>query len=272
MPCIFPPLMVSTSCACIQGKADCPLQASTEDPPVAKESQGIRLAHRGRDGNGLEMDEVSSLLSYENTCGHVYKVCCTFTLSMGWGHVGALRQKIEGAIRHCTKRKLTKTAKHVQCSWVFKTNKHYKLYSVLWGHYGILILRPSGRKCIYDTNTTKYLVQTRDEVEQGDEKMKELEMELEQMGLYDSDFNLGDVLDEPEDDQKPATDPQKRRLPDFPQVEGEETVVEYVGQYKKACLTRKALLKTTKERLDRDKAQGYETLGLKCVSQNYMCT
>ena len=102
--------------------------------------------------------------------------------------------------------------------------------------------------------------------------MKELEMELEQMGLYDSDFNLGDVLDEPEDDQKPATDPQKRRLPDFPQVEGEETVVEYVGQYKKACLTRKALLKTTKERLDRDKAQGYETLGLKCVSQNYMCT
>ena len=150
--------------------------------------------------------------------------------------------------------------------------KHSKHCGVYFGDTIILILCPSGRKCIYDTNTTKYLVQTRDEVEQGDEKMKELEVELEQMGLYDSDFSLGDVLDEPEDDSKPAAaDPQKRRLPDFPQVEGDETVVEYIGQYKKACLTRKALLKTTKDRLERDKAKGFETLGLKCMSQECMC-
>ena len=195
--------------------------------------------------------------TYENTCGHAY-MGCTFTLNMHWGHVVALRQKIEGAIRHCTKRKLTKTARHVhEC---IKPASSVQF----WGHHGILVICSSGRKCIYDANTTKYLVQTRDEVEQGDEKMKELEMELEQMGLYDSDFSLGDVLEDPEDEQK-QPEPQKRRLPDFPQVEGEETVVEYVGQYKKACLTRKALLKTTKERLDRDKARGYETPGLKCA-------
>ena len=100
---------------------------------------------------------------------------------------------------------------------------------------------------------------TKDEVEQGDEKLKELEMELQEMGLYDSDFSLGDILEDPEEEQK-ATEPTKRRLPDFPVIEGEESVVEYVGQYKKACVSRKALLKNVKERLDKDKASGYETL------------
>ena len=119
--------------------------------------------------------------------------------------------------------------------------------------------KPACRKCIYDANITKYLVLTKDEVEQGDEKLKELEMELQEMGLYDSDFSLGDILDDPEEEQK-ATEPIKRRLPDFPTVEGDESVVEYVGQYKKQCVSRKALLKNVKERLEKDKASGYETL------------
>lgn len=115
------------------------------------------------------------------------------------------------------------------------------------------------RKCIYDSNTTKYLAQTRDEVEQGDEKMKELESELQQVGLYDSDFSLGDILDEPEEEQKPETN-LKKKLPEFPTVEGEESVAEYVGQYKKACISKKALLKATKERLEKDQAKNYESL------------
>lgn len=35
--------------------------------------------------------------------------------------------------------------------------------------------------------------------------------------------------------------------------------MEYIGQFKKACLTRKANLKTAKERLEKDKASGHET-------------
>ena len=121
------------------------------------------------------------------------------------------------------------------------------------------LLTPACRKCIYDANVTKYLVLTKDEVEQGDEKLKELESELQEMGLYDSDFSLGDILEDPEEEQK-AIEPTKRRLPDFPTIEGEESVVEYVGQYKKQCVSRKALLKNVKERLDKDKASGHETL------------
>ena len=36
----------------------------------------------------------------------------------------------------------------------------------------------------------------RDDVEAGDEKIKELESEMKECGLYDSDFSLGDLLDE----------------------------------------------------------------------------
>lgn len=89
--------------------------------------------------------------------------------------------------------------------------------------------------------------------------MKELESELQQVGLYDSDFSLGDILDEPEEEQKPETN-LKKKLPEFPTVEGEESVAEYVGQYKKACISKKALLKATKERLEKDQAKNYESL------------
>ena len=114
------------------------------------------------------------------------------------------------------------------------------------------------RKDIYDVTTVKYLVLVKDEVEQGDQRMKELECELQQIGLFESDFSLGDILEDPEE-EKPQ-EPLKKKLPDFPTVEGDESLVEYIGQYKKACLTRKALLKTTKERLEKDKAKDFEQL------------
>ena len=112
----------------------------------------------------------------------------------------------------------------------------------------------------------KYLVQIRDDIEMGDEKMKELETEMREIGLYDTEFSVGDILEEVEgpgatsETQDKAK--QKKKLADFPVVEGEETVLEYIGQYKRACLNRKALLKSTKERLAKDNASGYETLGL----------
>ena len=53
-----------------------------------------------------------------------------------------------------------------------------------------------GRKCIYDEKAIKYLVQVRDDVEAGDEKLKELEQEMKDWGIYDTDFCLGDVIDD----------------------------------------------------------------------------
>jgi hypothetical protein len=126
------------------------------------------------------------------------------------------------------------------------------------------------RKCLYDTNVTKYLVLVKDDVEAGDERLKEFEQELQDMGLFDTQFSLGDLLDEEEaetnTDQPPET--KKKKLEEFPPIEGEESLMEYIGQFKKACLTRKANLKTAKERLERDKASGHEMLASNCLLTN----
>ena len=121
--------------------------------------------------------------------------------------------------------------------------------------------KPSCRKCLYDTSAVKYLVQVKDDVEAGDEKLRELEQEMKDHGVFDTDFSLGDILiDEDEGDAPQADTKVKKKLVDFPVVEGEETIVEYVGQYKKSCLAKKALPKATRERLEKDQAKGHEPL------------
>ena len=110
----------------------------------------------------------------------------------------------------------------------------------------------------------KYLVQTRDDVESGDEKIKELESAMQEVGLFDTDFSLGDLMDDgdaEDSNTSPGANPKKKNLGEFPDVEGEESLPEYIGQYKRACLNRKALLKSTKERLDKDNAVDYKLLG-----------
>ena len=129
-------------------------------------------------------------------------------------------------------------------------------------------LNISGRKCLYDDKAVKYLVMVRDDVEAGDEKLKELEQEMKDWGIFDTDFCLGDVFEDDED--TPGNDPKpKKRSCDWPIVEGEETVVEYVGAYKKACLSKKALIKNTKDRLEKDQSKGHEILI--CIDYNFQC-
>lgn len=117
----------------------------------------------------------------------------------------------------------------------------------------------------------KYLVQTRDDVEAGSEQLQELTQEMQEIGLYDTSFELGDLLEESQEEEHvdhPESKPKqhKKRVQEFPVVEGEETTVEYVGQFKKACLTRKALLKSTKDRLEKDKSTGHQNL--ECISKS----
>lgn len=119
-----------------------------------------------------------------------------------------------------------------------------------------------GRKCIYDDKAIKYLVQVRDDVEAGDEKMKELEQEMKDWGIYDTDFSLGDVMDDDDTESSAGDAKPKKKMVEFPAVEGEESLTEYIGAYKKSCLAKKALLKTTRERLEKDSAKGHESLCL----------
>ena len=60
----------------------------------------------------------------------------------------------------------------------------------------------------------------------------------------------------------------KKKLEDYPAIEGDETLTEYIGQYKRACLNKKAMLKTTKERLEKDNVNvaEYKLLGCKKCS------
>ena len=106
---------------------------------------------------------------------------------------------------------------------------------------------------MYDPNIRKYLVLVRDDVESAEEKLQELQQEMAQMGLLSSDFELGDIMEELDGetstDQSKPQPGSKKRLAEYPTVEGEETIQEYLGQYRRAILTRKALLKGARERL-----------------------
>eukprot|EP00435_Cladocopium_sp_Y103_P021687 s270_g5.t1 len=57
------------------------------------------------------------------------------------------------------------------------------------------------RRCLHD-QSLKFLVQIRDDVEAGDERIKELETMMNECGLFDADFSLGDLLDEGDEESE----------------------------------------------------------------------
>ena len=116
------------------------------------------------------------------------------------------------------------------------------------------------KKCLYSPDL-KFLVQTSDKVETGTSRTKSLEQELADSGLWDTEWSVGDVLgldDATEGMGEGNNKPTK--LVEFPEPEGNETLQEYLGQYKKAALNKKAVLKATKERLVKDQAVGHQCL------------
>ena len=59
-------------------------------------------------------------------------------------------------------------------------------------------------------------------------------------GIFQSDFSLGDLLglDDATEGRQPGSEgggeqPTRKKLPEFPETDGSETLQEYVGQYKK---------------------------------------
>ena len=124
------------------------------------------------------------------------------------------------------------------------------------------------RRCIYDASSLKYLVQTRDDVEAGDEKIKELESEMKECGLYDSDFSLGDLLDEGEEESATTQPTKKKNWMTTLQLKEMRHWLNTLASYKRACLNKKAMLKSTKERLEKDNVNvaEYKLLGCKKCS------
>ncbi|CAK9072177.1 unnamed protein product [Durusdinium trenchii] len=143
-------------------------------------------------------------------------------------------------------------AKEIYDAWHQGQKIDYSFLSMGWSM--------KHRRCIYDRTIIKYLVQVKDDVEQGDEQMQMLESEMQNLGLFNTEFSLGDIIGDDDDEQKPEDIPRKKtKLPEYPEVEGEESLQEYLGQYKRACLSRKALFKTTRDKLSEPGAgKGYE--------------
>ena len=82
--------------------------------------------------------------------------------------------------------------------------------------------------------------------------------------------SLGDLInldDESEGKNTVETKETKARIPEFPAVDGPESLQEFLGQYKKACLNKKASIKAAKERFHKDGTTGHEFPGLdrKCL-------
>ncbi|CAE7216447.1 unnamed protein product [Symbiodinium sp. CCMP2592] len=168
--------------------------------------------------------------------------------------------RIQGAIKHCEKKKLTKCHGETCCDTtvLVAACEYMCVCAALDG----VACHP--RKDLYDPNIRKYLVLVRDDVESAEEKLQELQQEMAQMGLLSSDFELGDIMEELDgetttDNSKPQPGG-KKRLAEYPTVEGEESIQEYLGQYRRAVLTRKALLKGARERLEKEGSKGHELL------------
>ena len=136
-----------------------------------------------------------------------------------------LRATVTGAKEYCTKRKLVK-------------------------------------KCLYSAEP-KFLVQTSDKVETGNSRTKTLEQELAASGLWDTDWSVGDILGLDDATEGAGENSStNKKLVEYPDAEGSETLQEYLGQYKKAALNKKAVFKTTKERLIKDNASDYQCLDM----------
>ena len=160
-------------------------------------------------------------------------------------------------MKHCEKKKLTKRHGDKYSNPFGRALTYECVCSV---HHTELQLR----KDLYDPSIRKYLVLVRDDVESAEEKLQELQQEMAQMGLLSSDFELGDLVEELDGEGNPdSSKPQpaaKKRLAEYPPVEGEESVQEYLGQYRRAILSRKALLKGARERLEKEGSKGHELL------------
>ena len=122
------------------------------------------------------------------------------------------------------------------------------------------------KRCMYSAEL-KFLVLVKDTVEAGTSRSKTLEQEMADIGLYDTDFSLGDLvalddISEGKDDNGDSNpNAKKTKLPEYPEPEGSDTLQEYLGQYKKAALNKKACLKACREKLKSDNVTGHQLPG-----------
>lgn len=92
---------------------------------------------------------------------------------------------------------------------------------------------------------------------QGNQKLRELEEILEGLGSFKENFTLGDAFEVTDDaveegggngpgtplpEEGPGTGPKKKSVP-FPDIEGDESVQDFLTKYKRGLLGRRSAYK-----------------------------
>ena len=249
-----------------------PRQNPASHARMAEGLPGIRLAHCEGDAR----EEVGRVLWHNMQtvqCDFLLCLCSVCCIS---------RQKIEGAVRYCTAKKLCK-----KC--LYTAEQKY-----------LVLLTDTIEKLDFDlehgtawTTHLAYLYTPCCSTRQGQEKLRELEEIMEEQGtckheqqhvylhqqlnatmihngnanqgLWDEKFQLGmvdvfDVSDDETDKKTEEVEAKKKKgggaaLPD---VEGDETVDVFLNRYKKALLNRRTLLKDVKQRLKDEACTSHE--------------
>ncbi|CAE7257020.1 unnamed protein product, partial [Symbiodinium necroappetens] len=135
------------------------------------------------------------------------------------------------------------------------------------------------KKCMY-TGDRKYLVLITETVEQGTERLQELEQLMQETGFAahdlqeylsqccfteEFDLSLGDCLDLSDSEDEPNKEgknpdgkPSKKcKGSGLPPLEGSESVEAFVAKYKKTLLNKRSLLKEAKERLEKEECASH---------------
>ena len=83
---------------------------------------------------------------------------------------------------------------------------------------------------------------------------------------FDLSLGVGDLMLDEEDEKSQDPGGKKKVQPGtLPEIDGEETVAEYVAKFKRACLAKKNIYRDVMDKLVEDKVTGHESPVCKCI-------
>ena len=71
---------------------------------------------------------------------------------------------------------------------------------------------------------------------------------------------VGDLLEVTDDEGPGEAKPTKKKAAGLPELDGEESVADFVSKYKKTCLNKRQVFRETSERLVKEECAGHEKL------------
>ena len=95
------------------------------------------------------------------------------------------------------------------------------------------------------------------------------------LGTFDESFDMnlgvGDLMLEDEEEKPVDGSGKKKTIGALPEIEGEESVADYLTKFKRACLSKKTQLRDLEDKLKEDQVRGHEpqVCNIKCHAGLY---